>query len=89
MEMPGRTWQGTAEDFRFAFNGKEKANEISSGGYDFDARILDSRIGRWLTRDPHSATYPGLNAYNFAYNNPLIFATIRGNHVPRHKLPLF
>lgn len=39
-------------DYRYGFNGKEKDDELSSGDYDFGARIYDSRLGRWLACDP-------------------------------------
>ena len=40
---------------------------------DFGARVYDPRLGRWLSRDPSESKYPGINTYNFALNNPLIF----------------
>ena len=45
MQMPGRTW--TASEYRYAFNGKEKNNEINAGDYDFGDRIYNSKIGKW------------------------------------------
>ncbi len=71
MEMPGRKW--TASDYRFAFNGKEKATEINEGDFDFGDRILDSRIGRWLTWDKLREKYPFISPYNFSLNKPITF----------------
>ncbi|MEN8810382.1 MAG: RHS repeat-associated core domain-containing protein, partial [Flavobacteriales bacterium] len=38
----------------------------------FGARMLDVRIGRWLSGDPLEAKYPNLNPYNFVANSPLV-----------------
>ena len=73
MEMPGRKWQGTADDYRYGMNGKEKAGEINTGDYDFGARTYDSRIGRWMSTDPHSGAYPSISPYSGFYNNPNLF----------------
>ncbi|MBK6836015.1 MAG: hypothetical protein IPG89_17810 [Bacteroidetes bacterium] len=39
----------------------------------FEARILDPRLGRWLSIDPLFAKYPDVNPYNSALCNPLYF----------------
>ena len=72
MQMPGRTFTGTTS-YRYGFNGKENDNEISGAGnkLDFGARIYDSRLGRWLSRDPLAEKYPNASPYNFALNNPV------------------
>ncbi|MDX2172135.1 MAG: RHS repeat-associated core domain-containing protein, partial [Bacteroidota bacterium] len=58
----------------YGFNGKEKDNEMKGDGnsYDFDARIYDPRLGRWLATDPRQIKYPSLSPYHFGYNNPII-----------------
>lgn len=40
--------------YRFGFNGKEQDNEVSGNGnsYDFGARIYDSRLDRFMSKDP-------------------------------------
>lgn len=40
--------------------------------YDFGARMYDTRVGRWLSRDPLESKYPGLSPYSFVANTPLI-----------------
>ena len=42
------------KDFRYGFNDMEQDGEIKGDGnsYDFGARMLDPRLGRWLTIDP-------------------------------------
>jgi RHS repeat-associated protein len=39
--------------YRYSFNGKENDKEVSGSGnsIDFGARIYDSRVGRWFSRD--------------------------------------
>ncbi|MNX77013.1 hypothetical protein D3C86_1085330 [compost metagenome] len=61
--------------YRYGFNNMEKDDELKGGGnsYDFGARILDPRIGRWLTIDPLAVKYPDLSTYNFVANSPIIF----------------
>jgi RHS repeat-associated protein len=54
----------------------EKDDEITGveGSHlDFGARIYDSRIGRWLSRDPMANNYPNQSAYNYAVNSPIMF----------------
>jgi len=71
MTMPGRSY--TSENYRFGFNGMEKADDIAQGDLDFGARIFDSRLGRWLSLDPLQAKYPGLSPYSGIGNNPISF----------------
>lgn len=37
----------------------------------FDARILDVRLGSWLSVDPLTKKYASYSPYNFVINNPL------------------
>jgi RHS repeat-associated protein len=73
--MPNRTYSLSSSKYRFGFNGKEKDNEIYGEGnaIDFGARIIDTRIGRWLSVDPKSAKLPYLTPYNYVANNPIRF----------------
>lgn len=71
MAMPGRKYTAPSSTYRYGFNGKEKAEEISSGDYDYGARIYDGRLGRWLSVDPLQQKYPFLTPYNFVANTPL------------------
>lgn len=72
--MPGRSFVG-ANGYRYGFNGKEKDDEVKGNGnsYDFDARIYDARLGRWLSIDPSSNKYPEMSPYNFVMNNPIMY----------------
>ncbi len=75
MNMPGRTFQAVtlsgAEGYRYGFNGKETSPEISSGAVSFEARIYDSRIGRFFSTDPREGEYAWQSTYVFAHNNPI------------------
>lgn len=59
----------------YGFNGKENDNEVKGDGnaYDFGARIMDPRLGRWLSLDPLQEKYPSFSAYNYTMNNPILF----------------
>ena len=61
--------------YRFGFNGMEKDDEVSGSGnsLNFGARILDPRIGRWLSLDPAQELYPDLSPYSAFGDNPLYF----------------
>jgi len=67
-------------EYRFAFNGMEQDDEVKGEGnsYDFGARIYDSRLGRWMSTDPHQTNYAGLSSYNFVANNPIIYVDMDG-----------
>ena len=69
--MPGRSF--TSEKYRFGFNGKEKDDELKGDGnsYDYGARMLDSRLGRFLSVDPFSVLYPHASSYCYVENNPI------------------
>jgi RHS repeat-associated protein len=71
--MPGRNY--SSNNYRYGFNGKEKDNEVKGDGnsYDFDARMLDSRLGRWLSIDPKASKYPYFSPYLAFGNNPVYY----------------
>ncbi|MDQ3190184.1 MAG: RHS repeat-associated core domain-containing protein [Bacteroidota bacterium] len=70
-EMPGRTFNSNS--YRYAFNGKENDNEIKGTGnqYDYGFRIYDPRIGKFLSVDPLTKSYPWYTPYQFAGNKPI------------------
>ena len=70
--LPGRNYSSDA--YRFGFQGQEKDDEVHGAtgtSYDFGARLLDVRAGRWLSLDPKASKYPSLSPYAFVGNNPL------------------
>jgi RHS repeat-associated protein len=72
--LPGRTFQDDRFDgYRFAFNGKEKDNETYGDGneYDYGFRIYNPRLGKFLSVDPLTQTYPWYTPYQFSGNRPI------------------
>ena len=67
----------------YAFNGMEKDDEISGNGnsYDFGARMLNPRLGRFFSRDAYEMKTPDVNPYHFALNNPIAFTDVGGDSV--------
>ncbi len=77
MAMPGRTYTaGTA--YRYGFNGKENSAEINSGAVTFEARIYDSRIGRFFSTDPRQGEYAWQSTYVYFSNCPTSIVDFKG-----------
>jgi RHS repeat-associated protein len=79
MVMPSRQYvAGTS--YRYGFNGKEYDNELKSGenSYDFGARMMDPRLGRFFTTDPLDKRYPFQSTYVFAGDRPIASVDIMG-----------
>jgi len=58
----------------YAFNGKEKVDEIDNvtgSDYDYGMRMYDARIARFVSVDPLTKKYPELTPYQFAENTPI------------------
>jgi RHS repeat-associated protein len=72
MIQPGRKYSA-GPDYRYGFNGKEKDNSLGPDYHDYDARIFDARVGRWLSMDPLTIKYPMLTPYHYGANNPILF----------------
>lgn len=74
VQLSGRNFTASnAKEFRYGFNNMEEDDEIKGDGnsYDFGARMLDPRLGKWLTIDPLQSKYPMDSPYMFASNSPL------------------
>ena len=73
MLVPNR--HGSSNSYRYGFQGQEKDNEIKGEGnsYDFGARMLDPRVGRWFSTDPKESKYPSMSPYITFNNNPVIY----------------
>ncbi len=70
--MPGRkSTVGTL--YRYGFNGKENDNEVKGEGnqQDYGMRVYDPRLGKFLSVDPITKSYPELTPYQFASNTPI------------------
>jgi RHS repeat-associated protein len=67
------------DEYRYAFNGKEKENgDFGDTSYDYGFRIYNPRIGKFLSVDPLTKSYPMLTPYQFASNSPMRFVDIDG-----------
>ena len=86
MMMPGREYQ--AQPSRFGFNGKENDNDVKGFGnqQDYGMRIYDSRLGKFLSVDPLSNSFPFYTPYQYAGNTP-IWATDLDGGEPTIQLP--
>jgi RHS repeat-associated protein len=78
MAMPGR--QVSTDKYRYGFNGKEKDKNINSGAVAFEARIYDSRIGRFFSVDPMQEKFPNETPYMYAGDNPITLKDIEGKY---------
>ena len=72
-----------SESYRYGYGGKENEEELygSNNSYDYGARILDSRLGRWFALDPISSKYPFFSPYSYSANSPLIFVDPDGKRI--------
>jgi RHS repeat-associated protein len=78
MLQPGRQYSiGT---YRYGFNGKENDNDVKGNGnqQDYGFRIYDPRIGKFLSVDPLTKSYPFYTPYQFAGNKPVKSIDIDG-----------
>ncbi|MBK7108190.1 MAG: hypothetical protein IPH61_03280 [Bacteroidetes bacterium] len=79
MLTPGRNWSAGSE-YRFGFNGKESDAETYGEGniYDYGFRIYNSRLGKFLSVDPLTQSYPWYTPYQFAGNKPIVAIDLDG-----------
>jgi RHS repeat-associated protein len=70
--MQGRSYTSIS-GYRFGFNGKEQDGEVSGSGnqYDYGFRIYNPRLGKFLSVDPLTQSYPFYTPYQFAGNSPI------------------
>jgi RHS repeat-associated protein len=68
MLVPNR--HGSSDSYRYGFQGQEMDNEIKGEGnsVNYEFRMHDPRIGRFLSLDPLSPQYPHNSPYAFAEN---------------------
>ena len=80
MQMPDRTFSVANGGYRFGFNGKEMDNEVSGQGnqYDYGFRIYNPRLGKFLSVDPLTQSYPWYTPYQFAGNKVIRFIDLDG-----------
>lgn len=69
--MPNRHYSNSTS-YRYGFNGKEKDDETTSTStYDYGFRIYNPALGRFLSVDPLTNSYPWYTPYQFAGNKPI------------------
>lgn len=62
--------------YKFSFNGKEDDKETQT--QDYGMRIYDYRLGRFLSVDPLTKSYPFYTPYQFAGNTPIAAVDLDG-----------
>ncbi|MCQ2209920.1 MAG: hypothetical protein MJZ34_06475 [Paludibacteraceae bacterium] len=70
MTEPGRSWN--AGDYRFGYTGHEKGNDMAEGVYTTEYRLLDTRLGRWMSVDPLAGDFAWMSPYNYCGGNPIV-----------------
>lgn len=73
MLMQERSYSSSA--YKYGFNGKEKDNESKGDGNSiyYEARILDPRLGQFISIDPLFKVYLFLSPYSAFGSNPIYF----------------
>jgi RHS repeat-associated protein len=63
----------SSETYRWGFNGKEKDDKGEWGltHYNYGFRIYNPALGRFLSIDPLTKSYPELTPYQFSSNRPI------------------
>jgi RHS repeat-associated protein len=79
MQLPGRNGS-VGSDYRYGFQGQEEDDEIKGDGnsLNYEFRMHDPRIGRFLSRDPLSSSYPHNSPYAFAENRVIDGVELEG-----------
>jgi RHS repeat-associated protein len=75
MEIGSRSY--SASGYRYGFNGKEKNTEWEDN-YDYGERIYDGRLGKFLSVDPLTKSFPWYTPYQFAGNKPIVAIDLDG-----------
>jgi RHS repeat-associated protein len=79
MAMTERSYTESQETkYRYGFNGMEREEDMGEGIYDFGARNLDVRLGRFLSVDPRKDEIHAQSTYVFANNIPTSHIDING-----------
>lgn len=77
MEMPDRGFGSSS--YRYGFNGMEKDDEIKGSGnsYFADNRVMDPRLGRWISLD--RVQRDNFSMYAMMSDNPVLRVDPKGN----------
>jgi RHS repeat-associated protein len=76
--LDGRSMQKMG--YRYSFQGQEHDDEVKGEGnsLNFNYRMHDPRVGRWLSLDPEFEMFPDLSPYSGMANNPILVIDIEG-----------
>lgn len=77
LAMEGR--EITREDYRYGYQGQYSEKDKTTGWNEFELRMYDPRIGRWLSVDPYGQF---ASPYLAMGNNPMINVDPNGGFVP-------
>jgi|GEM_PF-3261835 len=89
-QITNATWTNTdtwhKNDLNYGFNGKWKDNNIrgAGGSLDFGARIFNTDLGIFLSRDPLANIFPFQSSYIYASNNPILYIDLFGESTKHH-----
>jgi RHS repeat-associated protein len=78
MLQPGRSMN--VSGYRYGFNGKENDNQVKGEGnqQDYGMRVYDPRLGKFLSVDPLTKSFPFYTPYQFAGNKPIYALDLDG-----------
>ncbi len=77
----GMVERGDDGGYRYGFNGKEKDGEGMGGGgstYDYGFRIYNPGLGKFLSVDPLTTSFPYLTPFQFSSNSPISSVDLDG-----------
>ena len=85
MPLAGRNFVG---GYRYGFQGQEGDDEMAGDGNSvfFKYRIHDPRIGRFLSVDPLTASYPFYSPYAFSGNRVIDMIELEGLEPAKHAI---
>ena len=81
MTEPGRSWN--SGDYRFGYTGHEKENDLAEGVYTTEYRLLDTRLGRWMSVDKLAGDYTWMSPYNYCDGNPVMMVDPDGKRIKK------
>lgn len=77
-QTPGMPHYDRSAADRYKFGGKELEVEGVLNLYDFEARMYDPALTRFMSPDPLADRYPSVSPYAYCANNPLRFTDPSG-----------
>ena len=77
VELDSRTVSG---GYRYGYQRQESDDEVKGDGntVNYTFRMHDTRLGRFLTVDPLTKSFPYLSSYQFSANSPIQFIELEG-----------